>query len=291
MDRFTVRLSSSHKPSGNTKPLVFKNPILTASGTFGYGVEFANYGDLTHLGGIVVKGLSLKPRPGNPLPRVAETPCGMLNAVGLQNDGVESFLKNKLPRLPWHETPVIANLYATSPAEFAELAGILAAEEGIAGLEVNISCPNVKNGGVLFGQDPALAAEVTQAVKKHAGNLPVIVKLSPNTITGMGVDVKTRKPLLANVVGGLSGPAVKPVALRCVWQVCNAVKIPVIGIGGITCAQDVLEFILVGAHAVEIGTMNFVRPDAAFRIAEELPHLCQQLGIKNLAEFRGTLQL
>ena len=283
MDRFTVRLSSSHKPSGNTKPLVFKNPILTASGTFGYGVEFANYGDLTHLGGIVVKGLSLKPRPGNPLPRVAETPCGMLNAVGLQNDGVESFLKNKLPRLPWHETPVIANLYATSPAEFAELAGIL-------------------------------AAEVTQAVKKHAGNLPVIVKLSPNvtditaiakaaeqagadaiscinTITGMGVDVKTRKPLLANVVGGLSGPAVKPVALRCVWQVCNAVKIPVIGIGGITCAQDVLEFILVGAHAVEIGTMNFVRPDAAFRIAEELPHLCQQLGIKNLAEFRGTLQL
>ena len=291
MDRFTVRLSSSHKPSGNTKPLVFKNPILTASGTFGYGVEFANYGDLTHLGGIVVKGLSLKPRPGNPLPRVAETPCGMLNAVGLQNDGVESFLKNKLPRLPWHETPVIANLYATSPAEFAELAGILAAEEGIAGLEVNISCPNVKNGGVLFGQDPALAAEVTQAVKKHAGNLPVIVKLSLNTITGMGVDVKTRKPLLANVVGGLSGPAVKPVALRCVWQVCNAVKIPVIGIGGITCAQDVLEFILVGAHAVEIGTMNFVRPDAAFRIAEELPHLCQQLGIKNLAEFRGTLQL
>ena len=136
MDRFTVRLSSAHKPSGNTKPLVFKNPILTASGTFGYGVEFANYGDLTHLGGIVVKGLSLKPRPGNPLPRVAETPCGMLNAVGLQNDGVESFLKNKLPRLPWHETPVIANLYATSPAEFAELAGILAAEEGIAGLEV-----------------------------------------------------------------------------------------------------------------------------------------------------------
>ena len=192
-----------------------------------------------------------------PFTSVAETPCGMLNAVGLQNDGVESFLKNKLPRLPWHETPVIANLYATSPAEFAELAGILAAEEGIAGLEVNISCPNVKNGGVLFGQDPALAAEVTQAVKKHAGNLPVIVKLSPNvtditaiakaaeqagadaiscinTITAMGVDVKPRKPLLANGGGGRSAPAVKPVALRCVWQVCNAVKIPVIGIGGIS---------------------------------------------------------
>ena len=269
MDRFTVRLSSSHKPSGNTKPLVFKNPILTASGTFGYGVEFANYGDLTHLGGIVVKGLSLKPRPGNPLPRVAETPCGMLNAVGLQNDGGESFLKNKLPRLPWHETPVIANLYATSPAEFAELAGILAAEEGIAGLEVNISCPNVKNGGVLFGQDPALAAEVTQAVKKHAGNLPVIVKLSPN-VTDITAIAKAAEQAGAD-------------AISCI----NTIT----GMGGITWAQDVLEFILVGAHAVEIGTMNFVRPDAAFRIAEELPHLCQQLGIKNLAEFRGTLQL
>ena len=315
MDRFTVRLSSSHKPSGNTKPLVFKNPILTASGTFGYGVEFANYGDLTHLGGIVVKGLSLKPRPGNPLPRVAETPCGMLNAVGLQNDGVESFLKNKLPRLPWHETPVIANLYATSPAEFAELAGILAAEEGIAGLEVNISCPNVKNGGVLFGQDPALAAEVTQAVKKHAGNLPVIVKLSPNvtditaiakaaeqagadaiscinTITGMGVDVKTRKPLLANVVGGLSGPAVKPVALRCVWQVCNAVRDPghrhrrhhlCAGRSGIyprRCARG-------GNRNHELRPPRRRLPNRP----EELPHLCQQLGIKNLAEFRGTLQL
>ena len=198
MERFTVRLSSSHKPSGNTRPLVFKNPVLTASGTFGYGVEFAGYGDLTHLGGIVVKGLSLKPRPGNPLPRVAETPCGMLNAVGLQNDGVESFLKSKLPRLPWHETPVIANLYATSPAEFAELAGILAAEEGIAGLEVNISCPNVKNGGVLFGQDPALAAEVTEAVKKHAGNLPVIVKLSPN-VTDITVIAKAAEQAMQQI--------------------------------------------------------------------------------------------
>ena len=300
--------------SVNLSGVKLDNPVIPASGTFGYGREFAELYNLDILGSISFKGTTAEARFGNPTPRIAETPSGMLNAVGLQNDGVESFLKSKLPRLPWHETPVIANLYATSPAEFAELAGILAAEEGIAGLEVNISCPNVKNGGVLFGQDPALAAEVTEAVKKHAGNLPVIVKLSPNvtditviakaaeqagadaiscinTITGMGVDVKTRKPLLANVVGGLSGPAVKPVALRCVWQVCNAVKIPVIGIGGITCAQDVLEFILVGAYAVEVGTMNFVRPDAAFRIAEELPHLCQQLGIKNLAEFRGTLQL
>ena len=312
MDRYAVRLIS--QKHGGTKALNFKNPVLTASGTFGYGVEFSYYGDLNQLGGIIVKGLSLKRRDGNPLPRIAETPCGMLNAVGLQNDGVESFIKSKLPRLPWRETPVIANLYATSPEEFGELAGILAAEEGISGLEVNISCPNVKNGGVLFGQDPVLAAEVTESVKKHAGNVPVIVKLSPNvtditqiaraveaagadaiscinTITGMAVDIKTRKPLLANIVGGLSGPAIKPVALRCVWQVCNAVKIPVIGIGGITSVQDVLEFILVGAHAVQIGTMNFVRPDAAFRIAEEIPHLCQQLGISSLDELRGTLKV
>lgn len=313
MDRYAVRLSSPHRHSG-AKHLTLKNPVLTASGTFGYGVEFSYYGDLAKLGGIVVKGLSLKPRDGNPLPRVAETPCGMLNSVGLQNDGVESFIKSKLPRLPWRETPIIANLYATSPEEFGELAGILAAEEGISGLEVNISCPNVKSGGVLFGQDPHLAAEVTEAVKTKAGHLPVIVKLSPNvtditliaravedagadviscinTLMGMGVDVRTRKPLLANVVGGLSGPAIKPVALRCVWQVCNAVSIPVIGVGGITSAQDVLEFILVGAHAVEIGTMNFVRPDAAFNIVDEIPVLCQQLGINSLEELRGSLHL
>ena len=312
MDRFTVRLSSSHKPSGNTKPLVFKNPILTASGTFGYGVEFANYGDLTHLGGIVVKGLSLKPRPGNPLPRVAETPCGMLNAVGLQNDGVESFLKNKLPRLPWHETPVIANLYATSPAEFAELAGILAAEEGIAGLEVNISCPNVKNGGVLFGQDPALAAEVTQAVKKHAGNLPVIVKLSPNvtditaiakaaeqagadaiscinTITGMGVDVKTRKPLLANVVGGLSGPAVKPVALRFVQQLRTGIPgVEISGIGGIETWEDAAEFLLLGSTTLQVTTSIM---QYGYRIVEDmkngLEHYMEEQGVDSLMDLIG----
>ena len=312
MDRFTVRLSSAHKPSGNTKPLVFKNPILTASGTFGYGVEFANYGDLTHLGGIVVKGLSLKPRPGNPLPRVAETPCGMLNAVGLQNDGVESFLKNKLPRLPWHETPVIANLYATSPAEFAELAGILAAEEGIAGLEVNISCPNVKNGGVLFGQDPVLAAEVTEAVKKHAGNLPVIVKLSPNvtditaiakaaeqagadaiscinTITGMGVDVKTRKPLLANVVGGLSGPAVKPVALRFVQQLRTGIPgVEISGIGGIETWEDAAEFLLLGSTTLQVTTSIM---QYGYRIVEDmkngLEHYMEEQGVDSLMDLIG----
>ena len=310
MDRFTVRLSSSHKPSGNTKPLVFKNPILTASGTFGYGVEFANYGDLTHLGGIVVKGLSLKPRPGNPLPRVAETPCGMLNAVGLQNDGVESFLKNKLPRLPWHETPVIANLYATSPAEFAELAGILAAEEGIAGLEVNISCPNVKAGGLAYGTRPELAAEVTEIAKKNS-TVPVMVKLSPNvtdiaeiaracadagadgiclinTLLGMRIDLKTKKPLIANRTGGLSGPAVFPVAVRMVWDVYEAVQLPIIGCGGVSSAEDVCEMMLAGASAVEIGAANLRDPYACKKIIEALPGVCERLGVERIADLTGA---
>lgn len=294
--------------------LHLKNPILTASGTFGYGAEFAPYGDLKELGGIVVKGLSLKPRKGNPSPRIAETPCGMLNAVGLQNCGVETFLKDKLPSIPWQDVPVIANIYACDPEEFAELTGMLAQEEGIAAIEVNISCPNVKEGGILFGQDPRQAARVTEACKKAAGNTPIIVKLSPNvtdittiakaaegagadmlscinTLSGMGIDIHTKKPLLANVIGGLSGPAIKPVALRCVWQAANAVSIPVIGLGGITTAEDVLEFLLAGAHAVQIGTANFIRPDHAFLLVQELQNLCEKLGITDLNEYRGSLEL
>ncbi len=293
--------------------LKLNNPVLTASGTFGYGLEFAPYGDLAALGGMVVKGLSLKPREGNPMPRVAETPGGMLNAIGLQNIGVEAFLRDKLPKLPWRETAVIANLYAQSPEEFGELAGVLADVEGIAALEANISCPNVKAGGDQFGQDPVQAALVTAAVKKRAGNKPVLVKLSPNvtnlgtiakavadagadmlccvnTLKGMAVDVRTRKPRLANVVGGLSGPAIKPVALRCVWEASRAVDIPVIGIGGITTTEDILEFILVGAWAVQVGTANFLRPDAAFRMVEELPGAMEKLGVKSLAELRGSLK-
>ncbi len=292
--------------------LTLKNPIIPASGTFGYGIEFATYGNLASLGGIVVKGLSLKPRAGNPVPRVAETAAGMLNAVGLQNDGVEAFIKDKLPRLPWKETAIIANIYASRVEDFASLAHILAAEEGVAALEVNISCPNVKEGGVLFGQDPFMAAEVTEAVCKAAGNTPVIVKLSPNvtdiaaiamaveaagadalscinTLAGMSVNVRTRKPVLANVVGGLSGAAIKPVALRCVWQVARAVNIPVIGLGGIHSAQDVLEFLLVGAHAVQIGTANFLQPDFSFALVHDLQKLCEELGIESLKEYRGSL--
>jgi dihydroorotate dehydrogenase (NAD+) catalytic subunit len=292
--------------------LRLKNPVVTASGTFGYGLEFTPYGDLEKLGGLVVKGLSLEPRKGNPMPRLAESPCGMLNAIGLQNAGVKAFLRGMLPQLPFKETAIIANLYACDPDEFGELASILAAEEGIAALEVNISCPNVKEGGILFGQDPAQAAKVTGAVKKRAGTKPVIVKLSPNvtdiaaiaravegagadilslinTLSGMSVDARTRKPWLANVIGGLSGPAIKPVALRCVYQVAQAVQIPIMGMGGITSAEDALEFFLVGAHAVQVGTANFLRPDFSFRLVDEIPALLEKYGVKSLEEYRGSL--
>lgn len=297
---------------GKHGDLVLKNPVLTASGTFGYGLEFMPYGDLAALGGIVVKGISLMPREGNPMPRVAETPSGMLNAIGLQNCGVEVFCRDKLPALPWRDLAVIVNLYATSLEEYAQLAAILAKEEGVAALEVNISCPNVRCGGVLFGQDPAMAGAVTEAVAANAGTKPVMVKLSPNvtditaiaracedngadmlscinTLQGMAVDARTRMPRLAAVTGGLSGPAIKPVALRCVWQVAGAVGIPVIGLGGIASAEDALEFILAGAHAVQVGTATFSRPDTVFTIAAELPRLMEELGIPSLDEFRGTL--
>ncbi|SME97468.1 dihydroorotate dehydrogenase [Desulfovibrio gilichinskyi] len=294
--------------------LKLKNPILTASGTFGFGLEFKRFGDLESLGGIIVKGLSLKPREGNPMPRIAETPCGMLNAIGIQNPGVEVFLKDRLPKLPWKTLPVLVNLYATDATEFGELAKVLSAEEGVAALEVNVSCPNVKEGGIAFGQDPSQITKVAEAVKKNAGNKPVIIKLSPNvtdiatcaraaeaggadgislinTLSGMAVDIERRAPRLTNVIGGLSGPAVKPVALRCVFQAVNAVKIPVIGLGGISSAEDAAEFLLVGATAVQIGTANFLSPDTAFKIAEELPKVLERINAKSLDEFRGSLKL
>ncbi|MBI9079329.1 MAG: dihydroorotate dehydrogenase [Pseudodesulfovibrio sp.] len=294
--------------------LNLKNPVMTASGTFGFGLEFAPYGDLTKLGGIVAKGLSLKPREGNPMPRIAETPCGMLNAIGIQNPGVEDFITKALPALPWKDVAVIANLYACDAAEFGELAGVLAGEEGVAALEVNVSCPNVKEGGIAFGQDPKQICKVTEAVKKNAGNKPVIVKLSPNvtdivtcaraaaeggadslslinTLSGMAVDIRNRQPRIANVIAGLSGPAIKPVALRCVHQVVQAVDIPVVGIGGIASAEDALEFILVGAHAIQVGTANFLRPDFSFDLVDELEKLLEDIGAESLDEFRGSLKL
>ena len=297
----------------NLGSLTLANPIITASGTFGYGLEFMRYGDLSKLGALCLKGISLAPREGNPMPRIAETPCGMLNAIGLQNVGVEKFLKEKLPYIPAGAT-LIANLYAQTPEDFGELAAIFVGQDKISALEINISCPNVREGGVQFGQDPLMAAEVVGAVKKRAGAKPVIVKLSPNvtdvrviaraavdagadmlslinTLSGMAVDIRTRKSRLANVVGGLSGPAIKPVALRMVHQVAQAVNVPVIGMGGITCAEDVLEFILVGAHAVQVGTLNFMRPDNAFRLVEEVRALAESLGIGSWDEYRGTLKV
>ncbi len=291
-----------------------KNPVLTASGTFGFGTEFSDFGDLAALGGLVVKGLSLKPRAGNPMPRIAETPAGMLNAIGIQNPGVSVFVKNILPRLPHDKTAVLANLYGCDVDQFAELADILSAEQGVAGLEVNVSCPNVAQGGVLFGQDPSMVGKVTEAVKRRARDTPVIIKLSPNvtdiaacaraaaaggadgltcinTLAGMAVDARTRRPRLANVRGGLSGPAIKPVALRCVYDVCKVVDIPVFGVGGISSVEDVFEFLLVGAAAVQVGTANFLRPDFAFRLAGEVDPFMERLGIRDLDEYRGGLVL
>ncbi|MGE4551517.1 MAG: dihydroorotate dehydrogenase [Desulfovibrionaceae bacterium] len=300
--------------SVNFAGLRLKNPILTASGTFGFGTEFLDYGDIATLGGIVAKGLSLKPRAGNPMPRIAETACGMLNAIGIQNPGAEAFVRGVLPRLPWRETAVVANLYACDPGEYGELAAVLAAEPGVAALEVNVSCPNVKAGGVLFGQNPHMITAVTEAVKRSAGTKPVLVKLSPNvtsiadcaraaaaggadglslinTLSGMAVDIRTRRPRLANVVGGLSGPAIKPVALRCVWEAVRAVSIPVMGIGGIASAEDVLEFLLVGASAVQVGTATFTRPDLVFGLPGRVAALLAELGAASLDEWRGSLRL
>jgi dihydroorotate dehydrogenase (NAD+) catalytic subunit len=294
--------------------LELKNPVMTASGTFGSGLEFAAYGDLSKLGGIVAKGVSLKPREGNPMPRIAETPCGMLNAIGIQNPGVEYFINQVLPALKKIDVPVLANLYACDVDEFGELASVLSAEDGIAGLEVNVSCPNVKEGGSAFGADPKLIAKITETVKKNAGDKPVMLKLSPNvtdiatcakaaesggadclslinTLIGMAVDIRNRKPRIANVIAGLSGPAIKPVALRCVHQVVQAVDIPVVGIGGVASAEDVLEFLLVGAQAVQVGTANFLRPDFAFTLVDEVESLLKEIGADSLDEFRGSLQL
>ena len=299
--------------SVNIAGVEWKNPVTVASGTFGHGEEFADFFDVSQLGAVTTKGVSPVPWDGNATPRIAEAPAGMLNSIGLQNPGVEEFCASQLSWLATQDTAVIVNVSGHTLREYIQVVERLEDEPTVDAYEINISCPNVDAGGMTFGTDPDQAALVTSELRTRTKR-PLIVKLTPNvtdivsiaaacenagadglslinTLLGMAVDARTRRPKLARVVGGYSGPAVKPVALRCVWQVCNAVKIPVIGIGGITCAQDVLEFILVGAHAVEIGTMNFVRPDAAFRIAEELPHLCQQLGIKNLAEFRGTLQL
>lgn len=288
-----------------------KNPVMTASGTFGYGVEFSEIMDLNQLGGIVVKGLSLEPVPGNPPPRIAETACGMLNAIGLENIGIEAFEQEKLPVLKGFNTPVIANIYGKSADEYARLAQKIDGIDGIDGIEVNISCPNVKAGGVAFGTDPEMAAQVVASVKKQTGKT-IIVKLSPNvtsvaeiarsaassgadavslinTITGMAIDAETRRPVLGNITGGLSGPAIKPVALRMVWEVSRAVDIPVIGIGGIMTAADAMEFIIAGASAVQVGTATFVNPSACMDIIAGMADYLSRHNIYHIGDLVGSL--
>jgi len=289
-----------------------RNPVMTASGTFGYGREFADYMDLESIGAIITKGLSLKPKAGNNTPRIVETPGGMLNAIGLQNVGIEAFIATKIPFLRTVNTPVIVNLYGNSLEEYGELAARIDGIPEVAAVEVNISCPNVKQGGIVFGTDPAAATQVVELVRKETTK-PLIVKLSPNvtdvvvmakacvdagaealslinTLTGMAIDVNSRRPVLANITGGLSGPAIKPVALRMVWQVAKAVKVPLIGIGGIMTATDALEFILAGATAVQVGTANFLNPGAAEEIALGMESWLLENGVSDINELVGALK-
>jgi dihydroorotate dehydrogenase (NAD+) catalytic subunit len=294
-------------------PLELKNPVITASGTFGYGKEYESILDLNQLGAIIVKGLSLKPRSGNPPPRIVETPCGMLNAIGLANIGLEIFLKEKLPWLMGLDTHIIVNIYGHSVDEYGELAQALKGVDGISALEVNISCPNVECGGMAFGTDPQVSAKVTEQVVRNTDK-PVIVKLSPNvtdirviakavegvgagavslinTLTGMAIDINTRKPKLGNVSGGLSGPAIRPVALYMVHQVVRTVNIPVIGIGGIMSYHDALEFLIAGATAIQVGTANFVNPNTSLDIIDGIRKYCREKGIENINEIIGSLIL
>lgn len=289
----------------------FKNPVMTASGTFGYGAEFAKYTDLSRLGAIVVKGLSLKPRAGNPGPRTVETPCGMLNAIGLQNVGVDAFIKDKLPFLRSVDTRVIANIFGETVDEYAEVAKRLDNCQGVDVLEVNISCPNVKKGGIVFGTDPAQAHTVVKAVK-DAAKLPVITKLSPNvtdikvmvravedagtdaislinTLTGMAIDVEKRRPFLKTATGGLSGPAIRPIAVRLCWEAKKAARVPLIGMGGIMTASDALEFLIAGADAVQIGTASFVDPDTAVKAVDGIADYLKRHGL-TLGGLVGSLK-
>jgi dihydroorotate dehydrogenase (NAD+) catalytic subunit len=286
------------------------NPIMTASGTFGYGAEFADFVNLNRLGAIVVKGVSVKPRIGNPPPRIVETACGMLNAIGLENPGIEKFLTDKMPQLKKYTCGIVVNILGDSLEEYCTLAERLN-ETDIAAIEVNISCPNVKKGGVAFGTDAKMVYDVTRCVRARSDK-PIIMKLSPNvtdiaamaaaaeeggasavslinTLLGMAIDIRTRRPKLANKVGGLSGPAIKPIALRMVWQVAQRVKVPVIGIGGISTVEDVVEFLLAGATAIQIGTANLVNPKAAEELVDGLENYLLENKIASAKELINGL--
>jgi len=292
--------------------LKLKNPVMTASGTFGYGLEFMPFMELHSLGAIIVKGLSLKPRRGNPPPRIAETPCGMLNAIGLQNIGVEAFINDKAPLLAGINTHVIANIFGETVEEYCEVARRLEDCPTVKAVEINISCPNVKRGGIVFGTAPGEAAKVVGAVRKVVKRLHVMTKLSPNvtdikvmvraveeagtdsislinTLSGMAVDVERRRPMLATITGGLSGPAIRPVALKMLWEAAKVATVPLIGIGGITTASDALEFIIAGAHAVQVGTASFINPASAQNVAAGIDDYLLRQGL-TLEELRGSLE-
>ena len=289
-----------------------KNPLMTASGTFGFGEEFADFIDLSEVGAIVVKGITREPRRGNSGRRMAETPSGMLNCIGLQNPGVDVFLRDTLPRIRRYGAPIIANINDNLVEDYAFLAEALD-DSGVAGLEVNISCPNTKHGSMAFGVVPETAAEVTAEVRNRT-KLPVIVKLSPNvtditeiakaveaagadavslinTLVGMAIDTQSWRPVLGNVVGGLSGPAVKPIALRMVWQTARAVKIPVVGMGGICNAKDAVEFFLAGAQAVAVGAANFVNPCSMQEIAAGVETYLKSRGLSHVSQLVGQIKL
>jgi dihydroorotate dehydrogenase (NAD+) catalytic subunit len=303
----TVQLAPQNK-----KSLQLANPVMTASGTFGYGMEYAHLFDIQKLGAIVCKGTAHEPWEGNPQPRIAETENGMLNSIGLQGIGVEALIKEKAPVWAGWQVPVIVNIVGRTIDDYMEVARKLDKVPGVAGLELNISCPNVKEGGAEFGANPETAAKVTSAVKK-ATTLPVIVKLTPNTgeivriaqavaaagadalclintVKGMAIDIKTRKPLLGNTYGGLSGPAIKPVALYMVYQVFKAVNIPIVGCGGITNAEDAIEFLVAGATAVEVGTASFMNPRAPMDVLEGIGKYLQENKIEDLHELIGAAQ-
>jgi dihydroorotate dehydrogenase (NAD+) catalytic subunit len=290
-----------------------RNPVLAASGTFGYGVEFAAHVDLNQLGGIVVKGLSREPMAGNPPPRIWESAAGMINSIGLQNIGVRAFVRDKLPALRRYRTAVFANVFGYTVEDYVEVVRVLEDAEGLAGYELNVSCPNTKKGGMFFSSDPGLLAEVVQAVRAVARR-PLIVKLSPNvariqplaqaaeqagadavslinTFLALAIDARTRRPRLGAGFGGLSGPAIKPIALRMVWEAAQAVTIPVIGMGGIATGEDAAEFLIAGASAVQVGTATFWDPRAPLRVARELDRFLAEQKIPNVREIIGTLQM
>jgi len=301
------------KESFTLRNVEFKNRILVASGTFGYGDEVPDLVDISKLGGIVTKSLSMKPRDGNPNPRISETASGMLNSIGLANIGVHKFINEKLPLLKKTGAVVIANIAASTVEEYYAVLELLDTQEGVHGFEINVSCPNVKEGGLSFGTDVRLVSLITKELRKRTQK-PLIIKLTPNvthisdfaraceaegadavsvinTVIGMAVNINTRKPKIATTTGGLSGPAIKPIALAKVYETCNAVKIPVIGIGGITCWEDAVEFFIVGASMVQIGTANFINPATGISVAEGLKQYCEKNGLDSIDQLIKTLQM